>query len=303
MQPNSLLQPGRINPANGAAAAEIEIQVATARRYPRSVDAALNRILTVATLDEDTAADCFYTLRRGSGAGAQIIEGISIRLAEIIASAWGNLRVQAEIVANDGRAITARAYCHDLETNYAVAIHVQRAILDRYGHPYSPDMQVVTGNAAMAIAFRNAVLKVIPKAVTARAVEQIRAVAERRVRNLDQTRLAMLDYFAGIGVDAPRLFGYLGVDTIDAIDAAAVVELRGLANALAEGTATLESLFPPPTETESTSAQARRLLGKASAARAAARAATHAPAPKAPGAETDSTSTNTSTNTNTNTNL
>lgn len=248
--------------------AEIELQVATARRYPRNIDAALNRILTIATLDEQTAAECFYSLRRGAGQGAQVIEGISVRLTEIIASAWGNLRVQTDITANNGCAITARAYCHDLETNYAVALTVQRAILDRYGRPYSADMQVVTGNAAMAIAFRNAVLKVIPKAVTSRVVEQIRDVAAKRVKDLTQSRLAMVKYYESLGVTQQQVLSYLGAQRIDEVDARGVIELRGLANALREGTATIEGAFPALDETAtaaSSAATARQLIEQANA--------------------------------------
>lgn len=259
-------------------AAEIELQLSAARRYPRSVEASLNRILTIATLDEQTADECFYAIRRGAGAGAQLIEGVSVRLAEIIAAAWGNLRVQTDITANDGRAITARAYCHDLETNYAVALTVQRGITDRYGRPYSPDMQVVTGNAAMAIAFRNAVLKVIPRAVTSRVVAQIRDVAARRVKDLTQSRAAMFSYFESLGVTRQQLFAYLGIDAEGAIDARTIIELRGLANALSEGSVSLDGLFPPaPAEQAAESdATARRLIGKAAAAKARAAAAREA---------------------------
>lgn len=289
MDNQSLYQP----PLN---AAEIELQVATARRYPRSIEGALNRILSIATLDEETAAECFYTLRRGGPADAQPIEGISVRFAEIVAANWGNLRALTEITANDGRALTARAYCHDLETNYAVAITVQRGVVDRYGRPYSPDMQILTGNAAMAIAFRNAVMKIVPKAVTGRVVQQIRGVAAQRVRNLEQSRAAMLAYFERLGVGAARVFAYLGVDTLDAIDARTIVELRGLANALDEGSLSLESIFPPAPAapaadaddaSPSAAATARRLLGKAAAAKTRAAAAmrpAHQPAvnPAAP---------------------
>lgn len=238
-------QPPMLQPAESTQAAqlraEVDLQIATAKRYPRDVNAALNRILTIATLDEETAADCFYSLRRGQG---QPIEGISVRLAEIIAGAWGNLRVQTLITANDGRAITARALCHDLETNLAVIIDVQRGILDRAGRTYSQDMQVVTGNAAMAIAFRNAVLKVVPKAVTNRIVRTIRDVAAGRVRNMGEARRAMVEYFAELGVAQPQILEYLGVRALAEVDAAMVMQLRGLANALREGTATLESTFP-----------------------------------------------------------
>ena len=44
--------------------ASIDIQIATAKQYPRSVDKALKEALTLATLDEETAASMFYVLPR-----------------------------------------------------------------------------------------------------------------------------------------------------------------------------------------------------------------------------------------------
>ena len=42
--------------------AEVDIQIATAKQYPRDVNAVLNKIATYATMDRETAEDCFYSL-------------------------------------------------------------------------------------------------------------------------------------------------------------------------------------------------------------------------------------------------
>lgn len=138
---------------------EVDVQVSTAKQYPRNLPEVLNKILTYATMDTETAEDCFYVLKRGGST----IEGLSVRMSEIIAGAWGNLRVQTRIIGNDGKTITAQGVCHDLETNVAVSVEVKRRITDKYGKTFSEDMQVVTGNAASAIAYRNAVLKVVQR--------------------------------------------------------------------------------------------------------------------------------------------
>lgn len=162
----------------GITRSEIDIQIATAKQYPRDLNTVLNKIATYATMDRETAEDCFYVLRRKDANGNDnTIEGLSIRMAEIIAGAWGNLRVQTRIIGNDGRKITAQAVCHDLETNFAVCKTVDRRITTKTGKTYSDDMQVVTGNAAASIAFRNAVLAVIPKAVTKRVINEVKQVA------------------------------------------------------------------------------------------------------------------------------
>lgn len=160
---------------------EVDMQIATAKAYPRDIQTCLNRIKTIATLDTETAEDCFYALRRQG----TLIEGVSVRLAEIIAGSWGNLRVQTRIIGNDGKTITALGICHDLETNLAVSVEVKRRITDKHGKTYSEDMQVTTGNAASAIAFRNAVLKVVPKAVTRRVINEVKDVAVGRSMDLE----------------------------------------------------------------------------------------------------------------------
>lgn len=220
---------------------EVDMQIATAKQYPRDIQAALNRIQTLATLDEETAGDCFYTLRRGNG--GQVIEGLSVRFAEIIAGAWGNLRAQARIIGNDGRTITAQGVCHDLETNFAVSVEVKRRITDKNGKTYNEDMQVMTGNAACAIAFRNAVLKVVPKSVTKRIIEQVKQVAIGKAMDLETSRARMLSYYGKLGVNQAALFSYLGVKQVGDIDAQMIFELRGLANALKEGTTTIAETF------------------------------------------------------------
>ena len=87
---------------------EVDIQIATAKQYPRDLTQVLNKIKTYATMDMETAEDCFYAIRRGKGDDQKLIEGLSVRLAEIIAAAWGNIRVQTRIIGNDGEPLIAK---------------------------------------------------------------------------------------------------------------------------------------------------------------------------------------------------
>lgn len=254
---------------------EVDIQIATAKQYPRDLQATLNKIETYATMDKETAEDCFYVLRRkGAGGQESVIEGLSVRMAEIIAGAWGNLRVATRIIGNDGKMITAQAVCHDLETNLAVSKEVKRRITDKYGKTYSEDMQVVTGNAAASIAFRNAVLAVIPKAVTKKVINQVKQVALGQSIDLEQSRQNLLQYFNKIGVTKEQLFFYLGVKTLDQVDKQMVFELRATANAIKEGTTTVEESFIKPFQQAQLQQEAEKnsntAQGKAAAAIAAA---------------------------------
>lgn len=224
--------------------AEVDIQISTAKQYPRDLTAVLNKIKDYATMDQETAEDCFYQLKRKDKDGNDsLIEGLSIRMAEIIASAWGNLRIQTRIVGNDGKMITAQAMCHDLESNLAVCKEVSRSITTKKGYTFSQDMQIVTGNAASSIAFRNAVLSVIPKAVTKKIITEVRKVALGQEIDLEQRRTAVIDYFGKLGVTQAQIFLYIGVKSIDEIGVEKLFELRAVANAIKEGTTTVQETF------------------------------------------------------------
>jgi hypothetical protein len=227
--------------------AEIDIQIATAKQYPRNIHSVLNTISTYATMDTETAEDCFYALRRTDANGKQvIIEGLSVRMTEIIAGAWGNLRVQTRIIGNDGKTITAQGICHDLETNLAVSVEVKRRITGKSGKTFSEDMQVVTGNAASAIAFRNAVLKVVPKAVIKRVVEDVKQVALGKAIDLETGRKNAIENFSKAGVTVEMIFFYLSISKIEEIDREKLFSLRAAWNAIKEGTITVQDEFIKP---------------------------------------------------------
>ena len=257
--------------------AEVDIQISTAKQYPRDLPQVLNRIATYAMMDRETAEDCFYVLRRqGRDGSASVIEGLSVRMAEIIASSWGNLRIQTRIVGNDGKMITAQAMCHDLETNVAVCKEVSRSIAYKNGATYSQDMQIVTGNAAASIAFRNAVLSVIPKAVTKNIINQVKQVALGQSIDLEQSRQNVIAYFAKIGVTKEQILHYLGKNAVEEIDQQSIYELRATANAIKEGTTTVQETFVEPEKQakaqELANAKAETAQEKAAAALARATA-------------------------------
>jgi hypothetical protein len=251
--------------------AEVDIQIATAKKYPRDLKAVLNQIATYATMDKETAEECFYVLRRKDASGREnMIEGLSVRMAEIIASAWGNLRIATRIVGNDGKTITAQAVCHDLESNLAVSKSVQRRITSRSGQTFSEDMQIVTGNAAASIAFRNAVLAVIPKAVTKKIINETKKVALGQSIDLEQSRQNVIAYYGKLGVKQEQILNYLGVASVDAIDKEKIFELRALRNAIEEGTTTVKETF---IDAEKEAQAAREAVRKATTAKEKAEAA------------------------------
>lgn len=228
--------------------AEMESQVDIAKRYPRNLERVLANIRTMATMDIETAEDCFYALQRGKGDDAKTIEGLSVRFAEIIANQWGNMKVGTRIISNDGKKITVQGVCHDLETNLFVSKEVVRSILTKTGQTYSEDMQVVTANAAQAIAFRNAVLQVIPRAITKKIVDDVKQMAIGATLDVEKKRTNALVYYRGLGITDQELLNHLNVASISDIDAEKVLYLSGLKTAIKEGSTTVHETFRKATE-------------------------------------------------------
>lgn len=261
---------------------EIDIQIATAKRYPRNIEQAKNRIMELATQDKDIAYNCFYHLERTENKKDEhgqwrevkvVIEGLSVRMAEIIATCWGNLRCASRIIGNDGKMITAQGVCHDLETNVAVSVENKRSITYSSGKTYSQDMQVVTGNAASSIAFRNAVLKVVPKVVIGDIITNIQSKAREQInqRGIPDQWRDCVAAFQKLGVKEDMLLEWLGDGRTRAdIVADDIMRLGGVYTAINEGTTTVAETFVKPKEQK---AQAVEAKAQADAAKAKAEAA------------------------------
>ena len=218
---------------------DIDVQVATAKRYPRSIATFRKRALEMATLDEDTAGACFYVVPRDG----KNVEGPSARLAEIVASAWGNLRIEAKVIGEDERFVMARSIAWDLETNVAISFETRRRITKRDGKRYSDDMIATTSNAAASIALRNAVLKVVPSAFTREIYYQCRQVAVGTAETLVDRRGKMVAYFHKMGVQATVIYALLEVNDIQDITLDHLVTLKGIATAIKEGDVSVDDAF------------------------------------------------------------
>lgn len=162
------MESGEVIQVNGALdmvakqeGAALDVQVATAKQYPRSVQAFQSDLKSWATLNKESALGCFFNLRRG---GSSIV-GPSVRFAELVQASWGNIVVDTAIVAEEHDHVVVAATCRDLERNTASRAQVRRNILDRNKRRYSADMIQTTVQAASAIARRNAIFQVVPRAL------------------------------------------------------------------------------------------------------------------------------------------
>lgn len=218
---------------------EIDTQIATAKQFPRSIKMFLDKAMSIATVNENVAASCAYALPRGG----KTVEGPTVRLAEIVCSSYGNIRSGARIIANDGKTITAQGICHDLETNNCVTVEVKRRITDKNGKTFNEDMQVVTGNAACAIAFRNAVFKVIPGALTQEVYDKAKQVARGTAETLVVRRTKAIAYFKDQKITEKQICETLAIKKIDDIDLDKLGILQGMIALVKNGEGTLQEIF------------------------------------------------------------
>jgi hypothetical protein len=226
---------------------EIDTQIATAKRYPRSVARFRQNALTLATIDPETAASCGYALKRGG----KLIEGPSIRLAEMVSVSWTNLRYGGRIIAEEQAFLVAQGFAHDMEANVAATVEVRRRITDKDGRRYSEDMVGVTAQAAIAIATRNAIFKVVPRALVDTIYRDAKkhATGEGNEKTVAQRRQAAVDHFTKkLGVPKAKLFEYLSGDgkNVAGIEDIGVPELEilhGLLTAIKDGDTTLGEAF------------------------------------------------------------
>ncbi|MCI2243833.1 hypothetical protein L3067_04320 [Xanthomonas sp. PPL568] len=240
---NAQVQEGQLVAEESMAAmisrSEIEQQIATARRFPRSVKRFRDEAMQMVTLSQSIAEQCVYALPRDG----KTIEGPSARFAEVVASAWGNNRAGARVIDDKGEFIIAQGVFHDLERNVAITYEVQRRIVDRQGRRFKADMIGVTANAACSIALRNAVLKGVPKAFWEDMYVEARKVIMGDVKTLANRRADALAVFQRFGVSAEQVCAKLEVAGVEDIGLEHLVLLRGIVTAIKEGDTTPEDAF------------------------------------------------------------
>lgn len=230
--------------------ANVDSQVATAKRYPRDIRRSINNSVVMATMNQETAQSCSYALPRGG----KPITGPSVHLAKIIVSSWGNMRTEAKVVQITDKQVISRGTCWDLETNVASAFEVRRSIIGKNGQRFSDDMITVTGNAANSIAYRNAVFAVIPKAITDRVYYAAQKFITGDLSDSDKllkVRTGVLNNFKNnYGITEEEVVKMCGKQTVNQIGADEISMLMGTIQALKDGDTTVDELMKPIRESK-----------------------------------------------------
>jgi len=188
------------------AVAQIQGQMAVAKKFPRDEIDAEQRILQSCSR-VSLSAQSMYQYPRGG----QTVTGPSIRLAEVLARAWGNLDCGVrELEQRPGESLM-EAYCHDLETNYrkSQVWTVKHEIETKKGVKKltdSRDIYEKTANEG-ARRLRSCILAVIPGDVTERAIARCKDTLKKGDGNaplIDRVK-AMVNGFGELGITKEML--------------------------------------------------------------------------------------------------
>jgi hypothetical protein len=227
-----------------ATRAEYDISIVTAHRFPRSIKAFMQRAESLATATPEIAASMQFAKPVGGGK----VVGESVRLAEIVAATYGNLRVQARIISETQTEVVAQGVAHDLETNVAHSTEVAMSITKRDGSRFGPDQVATVRAAACAKARRNAIFLVVPKAICAPIAEAARKVAAGTSATLPERREKQLAWFEQKGIKRPQVFAWLGVKGVEDIGLEEMADMIAAANTAKEEGASLQEVFSKPRE-------------------------------------------------------
>lgn len=217
---------------------DIDSLINNAKKHPRDINKVLEQVKSYATLDLELIESYFYFTK--SDLGDNTVQGMTVRMAELIVESWGNLSIQTQIIRNDGRTITALGICHDLETNLTISAEITRIITTKDAEEIT-----ATSNATSSIAFRNVVFKVIPKVVTFKIVNEIKALVIANI-NADISRPAIIADFATLKIKEDDILKYLNVKKLADINSEEIFILRSLKNAIKDGKTTIEQAFGIP---------------------------------------------------------
>lgn len=225
---------------------EVDVQISTAHKYPRSMDTFVKRARDMATIDVETAESCIYVRPVGMKDGKQqFAEGLSVRMAEIIGASYGNLRVGSMIIEQTERYVVTRGFAHDLETNFASTSECKEATVTKGGQPFSEGMRAVIAKSALAKARRDATFQVVPKALCRPIEAAARKLIAGDTKSLSDRKANAVQYVQRINIDAKRVWKALGVIGPDDLTSESLFTLAGIRSAIKDGDTNVEDAFPP----------------------------------------------------------
>lgn len=221
--------------------AEVKAAMGVAKMYPRDPIQAVDRILQACTRPR-LAESALYSYSRGG----MEITGPSIRLAEAMAQAWGNLQFGIRELSQEGGQSTVEAFAWDIETNtrqtkvFQVS-HIRTTKKGSYALTDPRDIyENVANNGARRL--RACILGVIPGDVTESAVQQCEETLRTSIDTSPARIKKMLEIFEGYGVSQNQIEKRIQC-RIEAVRPAQIIQLYRILTSLKDGMSKPEDWF------------------------------------------------------------
>lgn len=213
------------------AIAEAQGKILIAKKFKRDQAAAFQMVMTSCSRKK-LAEAAMYSYPRGG----QVVTGPSIRLAEELARAWGNMEYGIRELSQKDGVSEMEAYCWDLETNVVssqkfTVKHERhtRTGVQRLSDPR--DIYELTANNA-GRRLRARILAVLPPDLVDAAVEECyKTLAGATAEPLEDRVRKMLKAFTAFGVKKEHIEARLG-KPLDTILSDEFVELITIFNSL-----------------------------------------------------------------------
>jgi hypothetical protein len=256
------------------AVAKIQAALTIAKASPRNVIKAQAEITK--TCQRKKVAECAeWAFKKGT----KVIDGPSIKIAQIIATLWGNIRFGFREVGSGPGYIEIEAFAWDLETNTEATrfFRVANSLYTATGGKELSEARDVYENMASVAQrrVRSCIQQVIPDDIFETALEECHKTLKREdPRSIEEKTLNMVVMFDALGISQAELEGLLQHPLKGVTD----IEIRTLGKvyrSIADGVGTKEEWF----KKSSTLIDAK---AKIEAARAAAPAQEAPPKPPAP---------------------
>lgn len=232
--------------ASTRAAQEVQAAIVVAKSRPRDENNAISRMLE-SCKRKTLAEKAVYAYPRGG----QTVSGPSIRLAETMARAWGNIDfgiVELESKSNSngfGESVML-AYCWDLETNTRVTktFTVKHKRDTRQGSVALKDERDIYENNANngARRLRACILSVIPGDIVEACVEACQKTMSGGSEPIIDRARKMVEAFKEQGVSMSMIERRLA-HKLDAITEPELVKLREIFVSIRDGFASREDFF------------------------------------------------------------
>ena len=204
----------------------LEDGILYAKKYPRALNVCYESSLKEIISRTDFATQCLYTIPNMEKG---FFTGLSVRFTEVLARHFKNLSVFTHVQEYDNNFIAVHGIAHDLENNHLVQVEIRKPFHFK-GMRYSESQMNAAIAAATSVAYREAVLKIVPRVLVNKLEIEIKEFLRDSITRDEQ-------FFVDKGISRERLAN---------ID---IIELIGIRYSIESKLADIREFFPK-TESE-----------------------------------------------------